>query len=650
MDVNLILTAQTLVLAPHLRESTPLNGMLVVKNIPARTYLQITKAQWVLLQQFRQPRTVPVVFGYALEERLCPPLNEFFELVLKAVRANILLEPNATAPEIPSTGWRGSVREQSVARPLLILFLVGLGFTLGFRPELPKDYVGALIGLGVVSVALSLGSALAACVLRGAGGEVYRPRWQWLALPPHFTIDRHDTVLLTPVAHSAVIMASPAMLATATGLLAWHRPEWNLIPLIALAISLRPVIGGQVPSLFGLGEGRQLSDAEHSFIFPPNLRPAARWRLFRAMLLQSKTWIKVAYSFAWTLGIVYLVGRFADIPPWKIEFWQANGRRVAWGVATPVLLLILGFLGWEAFQFARTRARHRRQEFRVWRTRWFGAKKLTLDETARIKLVSSSSLFRTLPSAERQSLARGMQPAHLKAHQWLPEFAEKPQRAGLIVSGRIGLYRVLPSGRTKRVNILSEGDVVGVQDLADPRRPEYRARTLTPVTLLTADRAVIERDLIRPIPKDVLANIVLKRPFLRQISLCRTWHPQAVERFAQLSNIMDCEPDAVIVQEGSSSQHFFIIHEANAVVTRNDKQVATVQPGEFFGEIGLLQNSSATARISARTGTRCLSISRHDFLRFVTHNHLVALELERVSSKRLGRPIFPLKAGNFRVM
>jgi hypothetical protein len=35
-------------------------------------------------------------------------------------------------------------------------------------------------------------------------------------------------------------------------------------------------------------------------------------------------------------------------------------------------------------------------------------------------------------------------------------------------------------------------------------------------------------------------------------------------------------------------------------------------------------------------------------MRFVTHNYTVALELERVSSKRLGRPIFPLRQGDFR--
>ena len=75
-----------------------------------------------------------------------------------------------------------------------------------------------------------------------------------------------------------------------------------------------------------------------------------------------------------------------------------------------------------------------------------------------------------------------------------------------------------------------------------------------------------------------------------------------------------------------------------------------IHAGEFFGEIGLMQNSAPNASVSALLGTRCLRIPRTELLRFVTHNYTVALELERVSSERLGRPIFPLRVGDFRTL
>src|ERR1051325_170972 len=174
MDHNLLLTAQTLVLAPHLRESEPVLGVMVVKNIPAKTYLRVTVDQWRLLQQFSEPRTVPAVLANSLEDRICLPLGEFFELVLKAVRANILLEPNLSPPDVQSNAWRGSVRPQTIGKGLIVLFFTGLVMTLGFHPQLPKSIaVDLLAGLGALSAALSLGSFLSACIVRGSGGEVY---------------------------------------------------------------------------------------------------------------------------------------------------------------------------------------------------------------------------------------------------------------------------------------------------------------------------------------------------------------------------------------------------------------------------------------------------------------------------------------------
>jgi CRP-like cAMP-binding protein len=647
MDHNLILTAQTLVLAPHLREGTPIKGILVIKNIPAKTYLHVTAEQWLLLQQFSRPRTVPAVLGYAIEERLCLPLAEFFELVLKAVHANILLEPQAAPPQIASYGWRGAVRATTVARPLVVLFFVGLAMTLAFQPSLPATYVDLLAGLGILSAALSVGAFIAACIIRGTGGEVYKPRWEWLAFPPRFEVDRSDSTMLPLIAQQAVAMTRPAILATATGLIAWYRPGWNFLPLLGLILSLRPVFGGQIPGVLRLGKKRGLSDAEHAFIFPPNLRPQTRWATLGRLLTLPETWVRVAYSIIWTLGVVYLVGRLSETPPWTIAFWEANGVRIAIAIGGSLAGLGVGYLTWEIFQYLRRRVRHRRNSLRVWKTRWFGGRKLPVDEGSRFKYASNSAFFRTIPPAERQAFARWMQPAFYSSRKWLPDFGDKPTSIGLIVSGTVSLYRVLPSGRTVRVQTLGEGDVIGLHDLADPLQPVYRVRSQTPLTVLTLDRKIALTSLTERVPVATLTNLLVKLPFLWRIPLCRSWHHQAIERFAQLSRIMECGGNGVIVTEGEFNQYFYIIFEQDAVVSRGGKRVATIHAGEFFGEISLLQNSSSTAGITARHGTRCLCIPRQDFLRFVTHNHTVALELERVSSSRLGRPIFPLESGNF---
>ena len=66
MDLNLILSAQSLRLAPQLQRSGPVNGLIVIKNIPAKTYLRVTPEEWAILHEFETPKTVPLVLGTAI--------------------------------------------------------------------------------------------------------------------------------------------------------------------------------------------------------------------------------------------------------------------------------------------------------------------------------------------------------------------------------------------------------------------------------------------------------------------------------------------------------------------------------------------------------------------------------------------------------
>jgi CRP-like cAMP-binding protein len=650
MDINLILSAQTLGLAPQLQRSGLINGMYVLKNVPLKTYLRVTPEQWVILQMFENPQTVPMVLGVAIRERQCLPLGEFYELVLKALRANILQEPGTAAEAVKAHEWHWLVRPRVLAKPLAVLFCVGVAMSLGFRPGLPTSPVDWAAGLALLSASLSFGSFLKACLIRGAGGEVYRPRWRWLAIPPHFDVDGHDAIMLPQSERTTIGIAGPAVLATAAGIAAWHRPGIAFVSMVGLFVSLRPIFGGRFAGLIHVGDKRSLSDAEHSHLFPPNRSPDGRLMLLRRAVSQPTTWVRMAYGVLWTLASLYWGARLGEVPPWTLEFWKRNGLRVAVGIFGSLVALGAAYLSWEIFQVLRERARARRDTLRLWKRRWFAGKKIPLDESGRVKLLASSPVLSTLPPPERQELARLMAVRRHAFWKSLSENGDVPTHVSLIVSGKVSVRREMPSGRTVQVQVLSEGDIIGLHDLADPKYPRYRFRTQTPVTLLSIERAAAERLIVRRVPQSTITDMVLKAPFLRRIPLCQNWHRQAIDRFARLSSITAYEPGAAILSEGQTVEVFFVIFQGDAKVSQASRAVATIRAGEFFGEIGLMQNSAPNASVTAHHNTRCLIIPRTELLRFVTHNYTVALELERVSSKRLGRPIFPLRKGDFRTI
>jgi CRP-like cAMP-binding protein len=639
MEINLVLTAKSWQLASQLQRTKPFGRVMMVKNIPERSYLAITAKQWQVLARFEQPQTVPEVLESIIGDRICPALGEFYELILKAVQARILVEPGQTVATVPAVNWPLSLTPNRLRYALWTLFAVGCGFSIALHPALPPTFLDGFASVVALLLALALGEGLAASLLRGAGGEVYR-RARWLTR-------NTDARMLTPAEQRMVALAPAAMVATATGFLTWHNPAWSFFPLVGLLFLLRPILGGRVSRMIRVQASERMSDAEHDFIFPPNKTPSLRWRLLKLGLKSPTTWLEIGYGVLWTLVLGYFVGVLTDVPPWTLAFWQTQGPRLVIAVVGSLSLLGLIYMGLEFYVFARERALARRDTLKQWYRRWFGRNDHATDESARLRAVLRSTLLRTLPPPVQQSLSKALKPDRTGPWKTIIDFDAPVAKVSLILSGKVGVYRKLESGRRVLLQVLCEDDLVGLHTAADPEHPRFMFRTLTPVLLLQLDWAQAEELILSRVPPVTLVNHIEKLPFLARISLCQNWHLQAVQRFAELSRIANFAEGDVILQRGFFSDSFYVIFEGEAHIVSDGKVQGFVRAGNFFGEIGLLQNSNTMAQVVAGTSTRCLCIPRREFLRFVAHNYTVALKLESVSSQRLGRPIFPLTPGNF---
>jgi hypothetical protein len=176
----------------------------------------------------------------------------------------------------------------------------------------------------------------------------------------------------------------------------------------------------------------------------------------------------------------------------------------------------------------------------------------------------------------------------------------------------------------------------------DGRSQQLEVRSKTPFFAFVLPAADFERLVVNKLGAEMVYNLTHKLPFLRRLSLCAHWGPQAIARFAQLSQILKYQKCDVILQENDDVQAFYIIYDGSVRAMHGSKRIGKIRRGGFFGEISLLQNGAATASLVAPEETTCFALSKADFLRFVRHNYYVALTLERISSKRLGHPIFPL--------
>ena len=83
-----------------------------------------------------------------------------------------------------------------------------------------------------------------------------------------------------------------------------------------------------------------------------------------------------------------------------------------------------------------------------------------------------------------------------------------------------------------------------------------------------------------------------------------------------------------LVREAENSGvGFFVIVAGTAAVSVGGKTVATIGPGDYFGELAMITKEARTATVTAETPLRCLSIRFWDFRNFVKENPDVSWKL-----------------------
>ncbi len=78
---------------------------------------------------------------------------------------------------------------------------------------------------------------------------------------------------------------------------------------------------------------------------------------------------------------------------------------------------------------------------------------------------------------------------------------------------------------------------------------------------------------------------------------------------AQYADEVDVPAGTKLAEEGRFAYEFFAIKEGTAEVTRKGAVLATLGPGDFFGEIGLLASDRRVASVTATAPTHLVVLT-----------------------------------------
>jgi len=122
---------------------------------------------------------------------------------------------------------------------------------------------------------------------------------------------------------------------------------------------------------------------------------------------------------------------------------------------------------------------------------------------------------------------------------------------------------------------------------------------------------------------------------LRKVPIFSKLPVKELEHIARSVKERVYESGTVIIKEGDPGLGFFLITEGRVDVSHRDHRIRDMGPGEFFGEMALMEEAPRSATVTAKERTRCLQLVRWDFRALLKENPDLAVRMLEVVVQRL---------------
>jgi CRP-like cAMP-binding protein len=100
---------------------------------------------------------------------------------------------------------------------------------------------------------------------------------------------------------------------------------------------------------------------------------------------------------------------------------------------------------------------------------------------------------------------------------------------------------------------------------------------------------------------------------LKTIPLFSHLNRRELALVARHSDEAEAEAGQVLAREGEVAREFMVIRDGTATVTRDGAVINRLGPGDFFGEIGLLETPRRVATVTADTHMRLIVMFGPEF-------------------------------------
>lgn len=131
---------------------------------------------------------------------------------------------------------------------------------------------------------------------------------------------------------------------------------------------------------------------------------------------------------------------------------------------------------------------------------------------------------------------------------------------------------------------------------------------------------------------------------LAGVPLFESFSRRHLGQLASEADEVSYRPGEHIVEEGLLGEALFVLLEGSARVLRRGRKVATLRPGDFFGELSAIDGGPRTATVVAETPLVAVRLFRRTLVGMLDREPLLAVKLLNGIARRVREVERPLSA------
>jgi putative peptide zinc metalloprotease protein len=256
------------------------------------------------------------------------------------------------------------------------------------------------------------------------------------------------------------------------------------------------------------------------------------------------------------------------------------------------------------------------------------------------KVLRRVPLFVNCSDEELSRIAENLEIERFAAGKTIIRQGDRGDKFYIIESGNVSIWQLKPDGEEEFVVKAGSGQYFGEIALVTnaPRNATVRAET--PVSLLSLRKRDFDR-LVRQYVNlsDPTSTNVRYSWLLRGMPIFDGLDSYQLDQLVERLQTERFKTGEVVVRTGDPGDKFYIVESGELIVAQENNgemvEISRRGPGEYVGEIALLQTQARTATLIAAEDTTLLSLQAEQFQELVSNFLEVGHTLALTSSRRL---------------